>query len=55
MAERGIIPEVTGLSPLECSKLVHEESSLVAGSLAKRAYADRRNVICDVTMSRYES
>lgn len=55
MAERGMIPEVDGLSPLECSQLVHEESSLVAGSLAKRAYADRRNVIWDVTMSRYES
>lgn len=55
MAERGMIPAVDGLSPLECSQLVHEESSLVAGSLAKRAYADRRNVIWDVTMSRYES
>jgi predicted ABC-type ATPase len=55
MAERGMIPEVGGLSPLECSQLVHEESSLVAGSLAKRAYSDRRNVIWDITMSRYES
>jgi len=55
MAERGMIPEVDGLSPLECSQLVHEESSLVAGSLAKRAHADRRNLIWDVTMSRYES
>lgn len=55
MAARGMIPQVDGLSPLECSQLVHEESSLVAGSLAKRAYADRRNVIWDVTMSRYES
>jgi predicted ABC-type ATPase len=55
MAERGMIPEVDGLSPLECSQLVHEESSLVAGSLAKRACADRRNIIWDVTMSRYES
>lgn len=55
MAERGMIPAVDGLSPLECSQLVHEESSLVAGSLARRAYADRRNVIWDITMSGYES
>jgi predicted ABC-type ATPase len=55
MAGRGMIPKVDGLSPLECSQLVHEESSLVAGSLAERAYANRRNVIWDVTMSRYES
>jgi hypothetical protein len=55
MAERGMIPGVDGLSPLECSQLVHEESSLVAGSLARRAYCDRRNVVWDVTMSRYES
>lgn len=55
MAERGMIPEVDGLSPLECSQLVHEESSLAAGSLAKRAHVEHRNVIWDVTMSRYES
>jgi predicted ABC-type ATPase len=55
MAKRGMIPEVDGLSPLECSQLVHAESSLIAGSLAKRAYAERRNIIWDVTMSRYES
>lgn len=55
MAKRNLIPEVAGLSPLECSQLVHEESALIAGSLAERAYADRRNVIWDITMSRYES
>jgi predicted ABC-type ATPase len=55
MAERGMIPEVDGLAPMECSQLVHEESSLLAGSLANRACADRRNVIWDITMSRYDS
>ncbi len=55
MGKRGMIPKVEGLSPLECSQLVHEESSLIAGSLATRAYIDRRNVIWDITMSRYES
>jgi len=51
MAARGMMPEVEGLSPMECSPLVHEESSLVAQSLAKRAYAGGKNVIWDITMS----
>ena len=55
MAERGMIPEVEGLSPMECSVLVHEESSWIAANLAKRAYAEGRNVIWDITMSSLES
>jgi predicted ABC-type ATPase len=55
MAERGMIPEVEGLSPMERSTLVHEESSLVASDLAQRAYSERRNVIWDITMSSRES
>jgi len=55
MASRRMIPEVEGLSPMECSPLVHEESSLVARGLAKRAYADGKNVIWDITMSSRES
>jgi hypothetical protein len=51
MASRGMIPEVVDLSPMECSPLVHEESSLVARGLAKRAYSDSKNVIWDITMS----
>jgi predicted ABC-type ATPase len=55
MALRGMIPNVEGLSPMERSVLVHEESSWIAANLAKRAYADRRNVIWDITMSDFDS
>jgi predicted ABC-type ATPase len=55
MAERRMIPHVDGLAPMERSGLVHEESSQAASDLATRAYADRRNVIWDITMSRIES
>lgn len=51
MAELGMIPKLDGLSPMEGSALVHEESSHIANMLAQRAYADRRNVIWDITMS----
>jgi predicted ABC-type ATPase len=52
MAERGMIPDVEGLSPMEASALIHEESSHIANLLAARLYADRKNVIWDITMSR---
>jgi hypothetical protein len=51
MAQRGLIPDVAGLSPLEASDLVHEESSFIAKRLALRATADQKNVIWDITMS----
>jgi predicted kinase len=52
LARRGLIPHVDGLSPMEASVLVHEESSHIARRLATRAEADRKNVIWDITMSR---
>jgi predicted kinase len=51
LACRGMIPSVTGLSPMEASDLVHEESSHIAKRLARRARADGKNVIWDITMS----
>jgi predicted kinase len=51
MARRGLIPEVAGLSPMEASDLVHEESSAIAKQLARKALADGKNVIWDITMS----
>jgi predicted ABC-type ATPase len=51
IARRGLIPHIGGLSPMEASDLVHEESSLLAKRLAHRAQAEGRNVIWDVTMS----
>jgi hypothetical protein len=53
MAERGMIPEAPGdveLSPLERVALIHEESSHIADQLALMAYADRKNVVWDLTM-----
>jgi hypothetical protein len=36
---------------MEASELAHEECSYIAKQLALRAYADRKNVIWDITMS----
>jgi predicted kinase len=55
MAHRDMIPPVDGLSPMEASDLVHEESSYVAKRLARRAQSDGKNVIWDITMSSRES
>ena len=55
MAKRGLVPEVQGLSPMEASELVHEESSHIAKRLAHRAHAEGKNVIWDVTMSKASS
>lgn len=55
MATRGMVPGIDGLSPMEATELVHEESSYVAKQLALRAYADHKNVIWDITMSSTES
>jgi predicted ABC-type ATPase len=51
MANHGLIPVVDGLSPMEASDLVHEESSHIAKQLALRAQADGKNLIWDITMS----
>ena len=55
LAKRGLVPSVAGLSPMEASDLVHEESSHIANRLAFRACADGRNLIWDVTMSSRQS
>lgn len=50
MAEHGLIPKVDGLSPMEASALVHEESSAIAKDLAERAMAEGKNIMWDITM-----
>jgi predicted kinase len=55
MAKRGLIPELPGLSPMEASDLVHEESSHIAKMLARHAMADGKNLIWDITMSSPDS
>lgn len=54
LAARGLMPDIpgaAGLSPMERAMLVHEESSRIAHMLANRAYAEKRNIIWDITMS----
>jgi predicted kinase len=55
MAKRGMVPEVAGLTPMEASDLVHEESSHIAKQLALRAMPEGKNIIWDITMSSRES
>jgi predicted ABC-type ATPase len=55
LADREMVPAINGLSPMEATDLAHEESSFIARQLGLRAYADRKNLIWDITMSRTES
>ena len=55
LAERGLVPEIEGLSPMEASDLVHEESSAIAKQLARKAQSEGRNLIWDITMASEES
>jgi len=55
LAERRLLPEIPGLSPMESSSLAHEESSYLAKQLAMRASAEGKNIIWDITMSSPES
>lgn len=55
MARRDLIPGVEGLSPMEVSDLVHEESSQIAKRLARMALADGKTLIWDITMSSQDS
>jgi hypothetical protein len=52
MAQKGMVPEVEGLSPMEAATLIHEESGLIANLLAKRLYREKKNIVWDITMSR---
>lgn len=51
MAERGMIPKVKGLTPMEASPLVHEESSHISSVLLRKVTNERMNIIVDITMS----
>jgi hypothetical protein len=51
LVDRGMVPSIDGLSPMEATELAHEESSHIAKRLADRAHADGRNLIWDITMS----
>ena len=51
LALRGLVPQVEGLTPMEAAGLAHEEASHIAKQLAKRAQAEGKNVIWDITMA----
>jgi hypothetical protein len=52
MAKRGMIPKLDPkMTPMELSPLAHEEASMMAKSLAKRAYAQKKNIVWDFTMA----
>jgi predicted ABC-type ATPase len=55
LAERRLLPEIPGLSPMESSSLAHEESSFLAKQLSMRASAEGKNIIWDITMSSPDS
>lgn len=50
LAEKGMIPNIKGLSPLECSTLVHEESSYLADRFLSIMMKHRKNIIFDSTL-----
>lgn len=49
LAERGFIPEVDGLMPMEASTLVHAESSYLADRLLQLLAEQQKNIIYDFT------
>lgn len=55
MAERGMIPTLRGLTPMECSTLAHQEASYISALIMKSAIAEKRNIILDGTMASMKS
>lgn len=53
MAKRGMVPLEfdPNMTPMELSPTVHEEASELANRLAERAYAEKKNLVWDITMS----
>lgn len=51
MAEKGLVPKIPHLSPMESSPLVHEEASDISKRLAFELMRLGKNVIYDITMS----
>lgn len=55
MAEKGMIPQIPGLSAMESSPLVHEEASHIAALMGRHLTKQRKNIIYDITMTSYKS
>lgn len=55
LAEKGHVPEIEGLTPMEASTLVHEESSMLADRLLLELSAQGKNIIYDFTCKKISS
>ena len=55
LAEKGYVPEVEGLTPMESSTLVHEESSYLADRLLSELSKQGKNIIYDFTCKKTSS
>lgn len=51
MAEKGMIPNIKGLTPMEASSLVHEETSYISRKILHRASHEGYNIIIDTTLA----
>lgn len=54
-AEKGMIPKVDGLSEMEASTLVHEESSYLADKFLRELSEKNKNIIYDFTCKNVDS
>lgn len=55
MAEKGMIPPVPGLLPMEASTLVHNEASQLTDDMRGILVRQKRNICFDMTMGSYSS
>lgn len=55
LAKKGLVPELEGLTSMEASTLVHEESSYLADELLKRLSSQGKNLIYDFTCKNEDS
>lgn len=55
LAEKGMIPKIEGLTPMESSTLVHEESSYLADELLSKLSKQGKNIIYDFTCKNEDS
>jgi predicted ABC-type ATPase len=51
LAKRGLVPPIEGLSPMEASTLVHQESRHVANLVSRALMRRHKNVAFDITMN----
>mgnify|MGYP002713720090 CR=1 FL=1 len=49
LAEKGLVPEIDGLTQMEASTLVHEESSDIANEFLSELAKEKKNIIYDFT------